>query len=108
MKHLFLFLLLSFFAFSLKSKITLQAKTIEEKDLSCIILLKLTGEKSKENGEMIKYEKLKKLMKSFQDKYEDNHFSEKITKIQLDKHNLKIKEKGQRYINKGLQRCGLK
>jgi hypothetical protein len=70
--------------------------------------LKLAGEKSKKDGEMVKYEKLKKLEKSFLSKYENNHFSEKDTESQIDKHYLKIKEKGIRYINKGLQKCGLK
>ena len=105
MKILTLFLL-SFFL--LKSQVTLNAKTTEEKDLGCITLLKLAGEKSKKDGEMVKYEKLKKLEKSFLSKYENNHFSEKDTESQIDKHNLKIKEKGTRYINKGLQKCGLK
>ena len=71
-------------------------------------MLKLASEKSKNAGEMIKYEKLKKLQKSFQGKYKENHFSEKDTQSKLDEHNLKIKEKGQRYINKNLQKCGLK
>ena len=105
MKILTLFLL-SFFL--LKSQVTLNSKTPEEKDLGCITLLKLAGEKSKKDGEMVKYEKLKKLEKSFSSKYENNHFSEKDTESQIDKHNLKIKEKGTRYINKGLQKCGLK
>ena len=105
MKIITLFLL-SFFL--IKSQVTLNAKTPEEKDLGCITLLKLAGEKSKKDGEMVKYEKLKKLEKSFSSKYENNHFSEKDTESQIDKHNLKIKEKGTRYINKGLQKCGLK
>ena len=105
MKILTLFLL-SFFL--LKSQVTLNSKTPEEKDLGCITLLKLAGEKSKKDGEMVKYEKLKKLEKSILSKYENNHFSEKDTESQIDKHNLKIKEKGTRYINKGLQKCGLK
>jgi len=103
---IFTLFLLSFFL--LKSLVTLNAKTPEEKDLGCITLLKLAGEKSKKDGEMVKYEKLKKLEKSFSSKYENNHFSEKDTESQIDKHNLKIKEKGTRYINKGLQKCGLK
>ena len=92
----------------IKAEITLKSKTSEEKDLGCIILLKLASEKSKNAGEMIKFEKLKKLQKSFQAKYKDNHFSEKNIQSKLDQHNLKIKEKGQRYINKNLQKCGLK
>ena len=103
---IFTLFLLSFFL--LKSQVILSAKTPEEKDLGCITLLKLAGEKSKKDGEMVKYEKLKKLEKSFLSKYENNHFSEKDTESQIDKHNLKIKEKGTRYINKGLQKCGLK
>ena len=103
---IFKLFLLSFFL--LKSQVTLNAKTPEEKDLGCITLLKLAGEKSKKDGEMVKYEKLKKLEKSFSSKYENNNFSEKDTESQIDKHKLKIKEKGTRYINKGLQKCGLK
>tara|TARA_B100000683_G_scaffold263485_1_gene291803 strand:- start:248 stop:574 length:327 start_codon:yes stop_codon:yes gene_type:complete len=95
-------------SYLLKAEITLKAKTPEEKDLGCITLLKLASEKSKNAGEMIKYEKLRKLQKSFQGKYKDNHFSEKDVQSKLDEHNLKIKEKGQRYINKNLQKCGLK
>ena len=53
-------------------------------------------------------EKLKKLKKSFKEKYKDNHFSEKDIQSKLDEHNVKVKEKGQRYINKNLQKCGLK
>ena len=52
--------------FTLKAEVKLKAQTSEEKDLGCITLLKLAGEKSKNAGEMIKYEKLKKLQKSFQ------------------------------------------
>ena len=56
----------------------------------------------------IKYEKLKKLQKSFQNKYKVGYFSEENVQSKIDEHNLKIKEKGQRYINKNLQKCGLK
>ena len=49
---------------------------------------------------MVKYEKLKKMKKSLKEKYEDNHFSEKDIQSKLDEHNVKIKAKGQRYINK--------
>ena len=91
-----------------KAEVTLNAKSQEEKDLGCITLLKLASEKSKIAGEMIKYEKLKKLQKSFLGKYEVNFFSENDIQSKLDEHNLKIKEKGQRYINKNLQKCGLK
>ena len=91
-----------------KAEVTLKAKSQEEKDLGCISLLKLASEKSKIAGEMIKYEKLKKLQKSFLEKYEVNFFSENDIQSKLDEHNLKIKEKGQRYINKNLQKCGLK
>ena len=91
-----------------KAEVTLNAKSQEEKDLGCITLLKLASEKSKIAGEMIKYEKLKKLQKSFLGKYEVNFFSENDIQSKLDEHNLKIKEKGQRYINKSLQKCGLK
>ena len=108
MRFLLLILPVLLISYLLKAEITLKAKTPEEKDLGCITLLKLASEKSKNAGEMIKYEKLRKLQKSFQGKYKDNHFSEKDVQSKLDEHNLKIKEKGQRYINKNLQKCGLK
>ena len=92
----------------LKAEITIKAKSQEEKDLGCITLLKLASEKSKIAGEMIKYEKLKKLQKSFLGKYKDDYFSENETQSKLNEHNFKIKEQGQRYINKNLQKCGLK
>ena len=108
MRCILLILPILLISYLLKAEITLKAKTPEEKDLGCITLLKLASEKSKNAGEMIKYEKLRKLQKSFQGKYKDNHFSEKDVQSKLDEHNLKIKEKGQRYINKNLQKCGLK
>ena len=108
MRNLVSFILIFIISYTYEAEITLNAKTSEEKDLGCITLLKLAGEKSKNAGEMIKYEKLKKLQKSFQSKYEDNHFSEKNVQLKIDEHNLMIKEKGQRYINKNLQKCGLK
>ena len=95
-------------SYILKAEITLKAKTPEEKDLGCITLLKLASEKSKNAGEMIKYEKLKKLQKSFKNKYKVGYFSEENVQSKIDEHNLNIKEKGQRYINKNLQKCGLK
>ena len=105
---LFLFMFIFFSFFTLKSEVKLKAITPEERDLGCITLLTLASEKSKKDGEMVKYEKLKKLQKSYLGKYEDNHFSDEDTKSQTEAHSLKIKEKGQRYINKGLQKCGLK
>ena len=108
MKNLLSFTFICLISFVLKAEVTLKAKTAEEKDLGCITLLKLASEKSKNAGEMIKYEKLKKLKKSFQSKYKDNQFSEKEVELKIDEHNFKIKEKGQRYINKNLQKCGLK
>ena len=108
MRFVLLTLPVLFISHLLKAEITLKAKTPEEKDLACITLLKLASEKSKNAGEMIKYEKLKKLQKNFEGKYKENHFTEKDTQSKLDEHNLKIKEKGQRYINKNLQKCGLK
>ena len=108
MKNLLSFTFICLISFVLRAEVTLKAKTAEEKDLGCITLLKLASEKSKNLGEMVKYEKLKKLKKSFQSKYKDNQFSEKEVQLKTDEHNLKIKEKGQRYINKNLQKCGLK
>tara|TARA_B100001559_G_scaffold305865_1_gene296547 strand:- start:344 stop:670 length:327 start_codon:yes stop_codon:yes gene_type:complete len=108
MKNLLSFTFICLISFVLKAEVTLKAKTAEEKDLGCITLLKLASEKSKNAGEMIKYEKLNKLKKSFQSKYKNNQFSEKELQLKIDEHNLKIKEKGQRYINKNLQKCGLK
>ena len=92
----FFFCLNIFILFSLNSKVTLKANSIEEKDLSCITLLKLSSEKSKEAGEMIKYEKLKKLEKNYLAKYEDNFYSKESIEIKLNEHVVKIKEKGTR------------
>ena len=72
-------------SFILKAELTLKAKTPEDKDLGCITLLKVASEKSKNAGEMRKYEKLKKLQKSFQGKYKHNHFSEKANQLRLKK-----------------------
>ncbi len=108
MKILVIYLVLFAPILALKSEITLKAKSAEEKDLSCITLLKLASEQSKEAGEMVKYEKLKKLQKNFLSKYENGHFTKQEESSQIQKHNLKIKEKGKRYVNKGLQKCGLK
>ena len=108
MRNLLSLILIFLISLSLKTEVKLKAQTSEEKDLGCITLLKLASEKSKNLGEMIKYEKLKKLKKSFQSKYKDNQFSEKEVQLKIDEHNFKIKEKGQRYINKNLQKCGLK
>ena len=108
MKQILLIFLILLISDISKAEVTLKAKSQEEKDLGCITLLKLASEKSKIAGEMIKYEKLKKLQKSFLEKYEVNFFSENDIQSKLDEHNLKIKEKGQRYINKNLQKCGLK
>ena len=94
--------------YTLKVEVTLKAQTSDEKDLGCITLLKLASEKSKNAGEMIKYEKLKILQKSFQNKYKVGYFAEENVQSKIDEHNLNIKEKGQRYINKNLQKCGLK
>ena len=52
-----------YFFFIFKAEVKLKAQTSEEKDLGCITLLKLAGEKSKNAGEMIKYEKLKNYKK---------------------------------------------
>ena len=57
---------------------------------------------------MVKYEKLKKLKKNYLNKYSDDHFSEEVIQLKVKNHNSKIKVKGNRYINKGLQKCGLK
>ena len=103
-----LIIFICFYCYFSQSKITLKAKTSEEKDLGCITLLTIASEKSKKDGEMVKYEKLKKLQKSFLSKYNENYFSKEDSQSQLNEHDLKIKEKGVRYINKGLQKCGLK
>ena len=57
---------------------------------------------------MVKYEKLNKLKKNYLSKYDNNHFSKNQTQSMVDAHKMKIKEKGKRYINKNLQKCGLK
>ena len=108
MKNLFVFI--SFFVspIFLKSEVTLKAQTSENKDINCITLLQIASEKSKKEGEMVKYEKLKSLQQKYISKYSENHFSNDLLQLNIDDHNLKIKEKGKRYINKGLQKCGLK
>ncbi len=108
MKNFLLIIFICCFSFSLKTEVTLKARTYEEKDIGCITLLKIVSDKTKKAGEMLKYEKLQKLQKSIKIKYEDNYFSKEATQLKLEEHLLKIKEKGQRYINKGLQKCGLK
>jgi len=108
MKNLLLFILVFFFCFDLKTEVTLKSKSSEDKDLNCITILKLVADKSKNAGEMIKYEKIIKLKKTYTGKYNENHFSEEIIRSHINDHNLIIEEKGQRYINKNLQKCGLK
>ena len=108
MKNLLLIIIICFYSFSLKTEVTLKAQTYEEKDFGCITLLKIVGEKTKKAGQILKYEKLQKLQKSIRIKYDDDHFTEEATQLKLEEHVSMIKEKGQRYINKGLQKCGLK
>ena len=108
MKYLIFFIFLCSFSFFLKSEVTLKVPNSEEKDLGCITLLKLASDKSKEDGETVKYDKLKKLQKSFIEKYKEGYFSEQKISSKLNEHDLKITDKGQRYVNKGLQKCGLK
>ena len=50
-------------SYILKAEITLKAKPQEEKDLGCITLLKLAGEKSNIAGEMINKKNLKESLK---------------------------------------------
>ena len=105
-------LIIPFFLFVspifLKSEITLKANSYEDKDASCIALLQIASEKSKKEGEMVKFEKLKSLQNKYISKYPENYFSNDVVRLNIDDHNLNIKEKGKRYINKGLQKCGLK
>ena len=108
MKYLIFFIFLYSFSFFLNAEVTLKVTNVEEKDLACITLLKLASEKSKEDGETVKYDKLKKLQKSFIEKYKEGYFSEQKISSKLNEHDLKITDKGQRYVNKGLQKCGLK
>ena len=104
----FIFILTVFLYLNIKPLFYVNSKTHETKDLKCITLLTLASEKSKKEGEMVKYDKLKKLQKNYSSKYKANHFTKEETNAQLDEHKLKISEKGQRYINKNLQKCGLK
>tara|TARA_B100000886_G_C20347600_1_gene459389 strand:+ start:613 stop:939 length:327 start_codon:yes stop_codon:yes gene_type:complete len=108
MKYALWIFFITCYIFALKPDANINAKATEEKDIGCITLLILAGDKSKKNGEMKKYEKLDKLKKNIQEKYKGKQFSDDILQSQLDEHSLKIKEKGQRYINKNLQKCGLK
>ena len=108
MKILFVLFLFFVSPILLKSEVTLKAQTSEIKDINCITLLQIASEKSKKEGEMVKYEKLKTLQQKYISKYSENHFSDDNLQLRINDHNLKIKEKGKRYINKGLQKCGLK
>ena len=108
MKNLIISFLLFFSPIFLKSEITLKANSYEDKDASCIALLQIASEKSKKEGEMVKFEKLKSLQNKYISKYPENYFSNDVVRLNIDDHNLNIKEKGKRYINKGLQKCGLK
>ena len=108
MKILFILFLFFVSPILLKSEVTLKAQTSEIKDINCITLLQIASEKSKKDGEMVKYDKLKTLQQKYLSKYSENHFSDDNLQLRINNHNLKIKEKGKRYINKGLQKCGLK
>jgi len=108
MKNLSILFLFFLFPILLKSEVTLKAQASEIKDVNCITLLQIASEKSKKEGEMVKYEKLKTLKQKYLSKYSENHFSDDNLQLRINEHNLKIKEKGKRYINKGLQKCGLK
>ena len=108
MKNLFVLFFFLVSPILLKSEITLKAQTSEIKDINCITLLQIASEKSKKEGEMVKYEKLKSLQKKYKSKYTENYFTDDNLQLRISDHNLKIKEKGKRYINKGLQKCGLK
>ena len=108
MKNLVITFILFLSPILLKSEITLKANTYDNKDVSCIALLQIASENSKKEGEMVKFEKLKSLQTKYISKYPENYFSDDIVKLNIDDHNVKIKEKGKRYINKGLQKCGLK
>ena len=57
---------------------------------------------------MVKCFKTKNLQQKYKSKYTENHFTDDNLQLRISDHNLKIKEKGKRYINKGLQKCGLK
>lgn len=108
MKILFILFLFFVYPILLKSEVALKAQTSEIKDINCITLLQIASEKSKKEGEMVKYEKLNTLQQKYISKYSENHFSDDNLQLRINEHNLKIKEKGKRYINKGLQKCGLK
>ena len=108
MKNLFVLFFFFVSPILLKSEVTLKAQTSEIKDINCITLLQIASEKSKKEGEMVKYEKLKTLQQKYISKYTENYFSDDNLQLRINDHNLKIKEKGKRYINKGLQKCGLK
>tara|TARA_Y100001934_G_C12076903_1_gene642827 strand:+ start:259 stop:585 length:327 start_codon:yes stop_codon:yes gene_type:complete len=94
--------------FFFKAEFLFAVQPSKDRDLNCITLLEIASDSSKKAGEMIKYEKLIKLKKSYLNKYEANYFSTNDVESKITEHNLKIKEKGKRYINKGLQKCGLK
>ena len=58
-----------------KSEVTLKAQTSESKDINCITLLQIASEKSKKEGDMVKFEKLKTLQQKYISKYPDESFS---------------------------------
>ena len=108
MKNLTISLFLFLLPFFLKSEVTLKMKSAENKDLSCITLLQIASEKSKNGGEMVKYKKIKIQQKKSNKKQPNKHISDEKFQLHIYEHNVKIEEKGKRYINKGLQKCGLK
>ena len=92
MKNLIIPFLLFFAPIFLKSEITLKANSYEDKDASCIALLQIASEKSKKEGEMVKFEKLKSLQNKYISKYPENYFSDDVVRLNIDDHNLNIKE----------------
>ena len=79
MRSIFIILPVLLISYLLKAEITLKAKTSEEKDLGCITLLKLASEKSKNAGEMVKYEKLKSFKKVIKENIKIKIFQKKIS-----------------------------
>ncbi len=108
MNYYRLFSLLILIVFFFKLNTSLLAETKINKNLSCITILTIASEQSKSAGEGEKHKKLLKLKESFLVKYPLKDVSEKEISASTDEHKKAIEDKGKRYINKWLQKCGLK
>ena len=56
---------------------------------------------------MVKFEKLKSLQNKYISKYPENYFSNDVVRLNIDDHNLNIKEKGKDILIKVYKNVGL-